>query len=171
MAGGRGLAEEVRTRLEDEQAIGAVKNTTGKVHYLDELSFRKPIRQHVAEFAAVFAVIFLGIAAVKIYKGGSLNVAGIWTGAALVLITLGYKAPAVLHPLWKGWMKFAHVLGLVMTTLILAVAWTVALLPTAFGLKIFGVKVMDLSFDRSTKTYWENREAKSNNFKLLERQF
>ena len=83
MAGGRGLAEEIRARLEDEQAIG-VKPVNSKVHYLDELSFRKPIRQHVAEFAAVFAVIFLGIAAVKIYKGGSLSAAGIWTGAALV---------------------------------------------------------------------------------------
>ena len=171
MAGGRGLAKQVRARLDDEPQTDMAPKSETKVSYLDELQFRKPVRRHVAEFAAVFALIMVIVAGSGAYHGKPLSTVFTWIAAAMVLLLLGYKTPGVLHPLWKGWMKFAHVLGLVMTTLILAVAWTIALIPTAMGLKIFGIKVMDTTYGAKVSTYWETRDPKENDFQLLKRQF
>lgn len=76
-----------------------------------------------------------------------------------------------MHPLWKGWMAFAHKLSLVMTFAILSFAWTVVMMPMALLLKVLRIKVMDTSYKTGAATYWENRDPKFDNFKLLERQF
>lgn len=138
---------------------------------LDEISFGKPIRRHVWEFACIFALIGCAVAAWILYKGGSFATgAGLITAAAVLLMT-GAFAPTVLLPVWRSWMLFAHYLGIVMSTLIVAIAWTIMLVPVAILLKLIGKKVMDLSFDRSVSSYWEERDQKYHDFKLLERQF
>ena len=91
--------------------------------------------------------------------------------ASVFLYAVGRWAPAVLYPVWNGWMKFAHYLSIVMTTFILMVAWAIALIPIAILLKIMRIKVMNMTFRQPVDTYWENREDRHNDFKLLERQF
>jgi len=168
VAGQGGLATEVRTRLE---VIEGGAGRQMKPNKLDELWYRKPVRQHVKEFAALFSIICLTVAAVQIYNGRSYGLPVALIVTAAVLCILGYKAPALLCPVWKGWMKMAQAMGFVMTTLILFVAWSVVLLPMAIGLKIFKRKVMDVSYRMPVSTYWEDRDAKHNDFKLLTRQF
>lgn len=138
---------------------------------LDQLLFRKPIRQHVKEFADLFAIICVAIAAWNMYRGGSLVSGLLLTILGVTIEACGMKAPHILYPLWKGWMAFAHVLGAVMTTLILSIAWYVALLPIAILLKALRIRVMTVAFREPVASYWENREERLNDFKLLERQF
>ena len=168
MAGQRELAREVRTGL---TVVEGNKGKAVKINKLDELWYRKPVRQHVKEFAALFSIIFLVIAGAQIYFGKP----SVWPmfliSAAIIFTFLGYKAPFLLRPVWSGWMKFAHVLGIVMTTLILFLAWAIVLLPIAYLLRFIRIKVMDMDFKTNVSTYWEEREDKHNDFKLLERQF
>lgn len=168
MAGQGELAREVRAGL---TVIEGKKSGAAEVHVLDRLSYNKPIRQHVREFAALFALIILAIAAVKIYKGSTTLTPLILVISAIVLIGIGYGTPIVLYPIWNAWMKFAHVLGAVMTTLLLSIAWSIVLIPVSLILRIIGKKVMNLSFDRAAKTYWEDREERLHDFKLLDKQF
>ncbi len=179
MAGEGGLARKVRTGLDGETPNKNIDNVipmrpanqNAPRNPLDEKWFGKTIRQHVREFACVFALICLISAGMMIYKGRDLMWPGIWTGVALVLVALGYGAPAVLHPLWKGWMKLAHYLSVVTTFLIIGLAWTVVLMPISLLLRVFGIKVMDTTYKKPVTTYWEDREEKYHDFKLLERQF
>lgn len=169
MAGHGQLATEIRTRLEVIDGFGGKQRPLDK---LDELLFRKPVRQHVREFAALFALIFNIIAASMLMKSGAV----LSTPLALSLVSIplyfvGVYYPTLLHPVWDAWMKFAHVLGTVMTTFILAVAWTIALIPLGLLLRVCRVKVMDTTFREPVDTYWEARDAKHDDFKLLERQF
>ena len=165
MAGRGRLAKQVRTRLE---LVGEEKLNQDP---LEEVSFGKPVHQHVKEFGIIFGIIALIVAGVVAYKGGPYPwlLGSVLTSA--VLVFLGYTAPKVLYPLWKAWMAIAMFLGTIMTTIILSIAWILMLVPIAFLLKIIGKKVMDLSYEPSKESYWETREEKYKSFKLLERQF
>lgn len=169
MAGQGQLAREVRAGL---TVIEGNKNAKKEVGKLDKLYYRKPIRQHVKEFGALFGAILLTIAAVQIYKGKEPLVPSLLIGLATVFVVLGYKAPALLQPLWSGWMKIAQILGSVMTILLLGIAWMLVLMPVSLIMRLVGKKVMDLQFKKGkVESYWKDRDPKLHNFKLLDKQF
>jgi hypothetical protein len=138
---------------------------------LDELSFRKPVRQHVREFGALIGVIVLLAACYIAWREGSLATVGGLTLTALAIYGVGAKAPRMLLGVWRGWMRFAEALGVVMTTLILGIGWLFLMLPTSLALRVFRIKVMDTTFRSPVSSYWEDRDPKMDDFKLLERQF
>ncbi len=139
---------------------------------LNELSFRKPIWMHVREFAAIIAAIALCVVAFKHYRGTlTLELSLYITTLALVFYLVGRIKPIILYPIWKGWMWLGHALGIIMSSIVLGVGWIILMIPVAVLLKILSKKVMDLSFKAPVETYWEERTDRSNDFKLLERQF
>ena len=171
MAGARRLANEVRAGLEKtpqkEPTVAAKK----EISPIDEVWLGKPVRRHVREFAAVFATIFLIVCTVKMWRGAGVETCLAWGVAGAVTALLGYAAPRVLLPLWRGWMKVAHYLSIVMTFVVLSVAWTVGFVPMAYLLRILRIKSIDLRYRTDTPTYWEKREAKFDDFKRLELQY
>lgn len=138
---------------------------------LDTLEHRKPIRQHVREFAYIFVIIALVYGTYQLYTQ-STGSHFFWSVAvAAVLFFLGDFAPIILYPVWKVWMAIATALGFIVTSIVLTIMWLGVFMPLALILKIVGKKVMDLSFDRSRASYWNDRNEKYHDFKLLERQF
>lgn len=172
MAGERGLARKIRTRLDSEPDVTTMNPVVGqKKDVLDELSFNKPIRQHVKEFGALFGAIGFGVAAFLLYRHGVTTGVYAFSAVAVVFSLLGYAAPKLLYPVWKAWMALAHVLGGFMNMVILTIAWLIVIIPIAILLKIIGKKVMDLRYGAPVDSYWEVREEKLHDFKLLDRQF
>jgi hypothetical protein len=171
VAGQGGLAEKVRTRLEPEVTKETPSARRAKIHYLDEVWMRKTIRRHVAEFSCVVALILLIIAGIGIWKHHAVTNAVALTVTALLVLGIGYKAPGLLHPVWKSWMALAMGIGTVMTTIILSLGWTILVIPFAVVMKLVGKRVMDLSYANGVATYWETRDQKYDDFKYLERQF
>ncbi len=170
MAGAGGLANEIRAGLEDQVATSVVAKREPK-NPLDETWFGKPVRQHVKEFGALFGAIFFGVCAAKLYKGQPLSVCVLWFALGSVSAVLGYLVPRALLPLWRGWMKLAHYLSIVMTFVILGLAWTIGFIPMAYVMKLFRVKSMDLSYKAKVTTYWATRDSKYDDFKRLEQQY
>jgi len=170
VAGAGGLANEIRAGLED-QVTDSVGITRAVRSPLEETFFGKPIRQHVREFGAIFGAIFFAVAAVKLYKGQALNNCVVWLCLGAVIATLGYIAPRVLLPVWRGWMKLAHYLSVVMTFVILGLAWAIGFIPMSYIMKICRVKSIDLSYRSDVPTYWVVRDVKLDDFKRLERQY
>jgi hypothetical protein len=109
--------------------------------------------------------------AVKLYKGQALNNCAVWFCLGVVISSLGYLVPRVLLPVWRGWMKLAHYLSVVMTFAILGLAWAIGFIPMAYIMKICRVKSMDLSYRSDVPTYWVARDGKLDDFKRLERQY
>ena len=171
MAGARGLANEIRTGLEEPLVSMTVANNDRVVDVLDSQWMGKPVRTHVREFAVLFAIIFTGIASFKTYRYGVSTQSLAWALSGIVIGILGYRAPRVLHPLWKGWMKLAHYLSLVMTFVIMSLTWTIGFVPMAMLLKVLRIKTIDLSYKSGATTYWETRDPKFDDFKRLEQQF
>ena len=143
-----------------------------EIHPLDEMLNRKPIRKHVQEFALVFGIIMLGVAAYFAYKQRPISdVISFMLGAA-ALVLVGYRAPMLLKPVWEAWMKFAEGLGKVMTFLLLSIMWVGMFIPLAFLLRLFGKEVMNMRFrEPELSTYWESRDNSLSDFKLVERQY
>ena len=173
MEGARRLADEVRIGLDNaEQAIGNFATRGAARRYpLSEEYFGRPVGQHVREFASLMATIVFAIAAVKLYKGAIPSIFAAWIAAGVSITALGYFAPRAVLPIWRGWMKLAHVLSIIMTCVILGLVWTIGFVPMAALLKLLRIKTMDLSYRASVDTYWEKRESKFDDFKRLEQQF
>ncbi|MEY4667911.1 MAG: Saxitoxin biosynthesis operon protein SxtJ [Pseudomonadota bacterium] len=171
MARARGLANEVRTGLED--AVVTLPSETKKevIDVLDSQWMGKSVKVHVREFAVLFAIIFTSIASYQTYHYGVTVSSLAWALAGIVIGILGYRAPRVLHPLWKGWMKLAHYLSIVMTFVIMSLTWTIGFVPMAMILKVLRIKTIDLSYKSNAVTYWETRDPKFDDFKRLEQQF
>ena len=68
-------------------------------------------------------------------------------------------------------MKLAHYLSIVMTFVILLVAWTIGFVPMAYLLKALRIKSIDVSYRADRPTYWEARDTKYDDFKRLELQY
>ena len=167
MAGRGGLAEEVRTGLEPRSMQRTPQSENSP---LDQLWFNKPVRQHVREFACVLSIIFLVIAAFQARKH-HLDVVFALLGMTFCVLLSGYLMPALLHPVWRSFLRVGEALGLVVTCLIVSLAWCIVVLPIAFLLKAIGKKVMTMEFRTAQASYWEARDPKHDNFQLLERQF
>lgn len=169
MAGERGLAEQVRAGLV-ERETPVLRVIEGK-NPLDIYSHGRKAREHVRDFGSLFALIGVVISGLILYRGGSDIKALTILGASGAFGLTGVLAPKVLLPLWKMWMALAEKLSVVMTFAILMIAWSILVVPMALILRIFRVKVMDMSFRAPVTSYWEERPERVHSFKLLERQF
>jgi len=176
MAGERGLAQQIRTGLETKTdsapSLRIIPGVKGKRDPLEDLFFRKPVRHHVKEFGALFALITLLVTGYLLYYKDI----SVQSTTALFIITaaflyFGYFQPRILYPVWKGWMAFAEKIGFVMTLVIMSITWVIVLIPTAIALNVIRKRVMNCAFREDVATYWDERDPKLNDFKLLERQF
>ena len=62
--------------------------------------------------------------------------------------------PTPLRALYNAWMKFSHVLGVIMSTILLTVLWIVG-----FGLYAIVLRVMNMFFllkKQKQDTYWKD---------------
>ena len=105
----------------------------------------------------IIAVIFFGCLCmlgiwrqkpVPIYLFGALSVLGL----GFILI------PAQLKPVYEAWLKIAHFIGTVITTLVLALAYYFVITPMAFIKRLFGGRPLPVAPDKNVSTYWVTRE-------------
>lgn len=176
MAGERGLAEQIRTGLDDQpvqkaKAGAPVLRVIQGKNPLEQMFHGRKVREHIREFGALIALILVTMSAVVFYRGGSDVKAFSYLGAGAIMLLLGSRAPSTLHPIWSGWMKFAEKLSVVSTFAILMIAWCLLVIPMAMLLRVFRINVMNMSFRAPVETYWDTRAEKLHDFKLLERQF
>ncbi len=173
MAGARRLENEIRVGLEERQQVEPVRAITAVTtpDPLAVISFGKPVRRHVRDFGTLFALICFGIAAWQWYKGRPVSSYSLWVIPGVVFGALGWFAPRVLLPVWRGWMKFAHYLSIVMTAVLLTLTWCIGFLPMALVLKLVGIRRVNLSYKDGSESYWEKRDPKYDDFKRLELQY
>ncbi len=72
--------------------------------------------------------------------------------------------------LWRGWKKFAHVLGIVQTRILLSVSYFVILAVAAVITKIGGQDLLDRRMKRA-QTYYHPHEPVQATLEACRRQF
>ena len=67
---------------------------------------------------------------------------------------LGAVAPRVLDPVERAWMRLAGRLSVVMTYVVLTLAYFLVVTPLGLLRRLFGADSLHLKLDRSAATYW-----------------
>jgi hypothetical protein len=65
--------------------------------------------------------------------------------------------PAPMAPVHRVWLKVAHWIGQAITTVILTIAYYVAIVPFALLKRVFGGRPLPLRPDKDAKSYWVAR--------------
>ncbi len=126
--------------------------------------------KQAVRFAWILLVLLGAIAAFAAWREH-------WIRSGIVAF-LAVLAPALAHfarPAWMAffakWMKFAEVLGMISTTIILSVFFYVFLTPTGLVMRLFRKDPLDLDWKDGKKTMWIDREPVEPTFERYEKQF
>ena len=92
-------------------------------------------------------------------------------GVGGVLVALGTLAPVALRSVRTVWMALAFAMGFVMTRVLLTLAFALAVVPVAFGLRLFGKDPMHRRPDPDASTYWLDKADGRPDRGSLERYF
>lgn len=103
----------------------------------------------------------------------------IWSGTGtwwLLGLAIGFLLAALFKPLWltpieKGWMRFAAVLGLINSRILLTAVFIVIIIPITVVLRILGKTPIHTSWRLSRSSYWHLRKPEEFSAGRLERQF
>lgn len=85
-----------------------------------------------------------------------------------VFILSGVIIPKVLKPIYKIWMTLAIILGWIMTRVILTILYYLIITPIGVIARLFGKQFLDLSWKKSTVSFWNKRSESVNE---MEKQF
>ncbi len=114
----------------------------------------RDLRKFSLTVGVAFVVLWAVFAFVIPYlfdKGRDLPI--LWQiGVALAFV--GTLAPAVVKPLFYGWMTMALALGYVMTRVLLTIFFFLVLTPVALIFRLIGRDALHRKLDRDAQSYW-----------------
>ena len=122
---------------------------------IEEIKNIKSKKKELRKFGITVGIILLIIAGFLFWK--EKESFRLLLAVSTILIVLGILTPVVLKPIYQGWMIFATILGWVMTRVILSLLFYVILTPIGLILRLFGKQFLELRWDKSQTTYWNNR--------------
>jgi hypothetical protein len=109
-------------------------------------------RQALRRFGFVMAAAFAVLAALLIWKHRPVGPYLLGLAAAFAL--LGAAAPGTLDPVERVWMKLAGWLSVVMTYVVLTLAFFLVVTPLGLLRRLFGGDSLGLKFKKNATTYW-----------------
>ena len=72
-------------------------------------------------------------------------------GAGFVMIPMGMK------PVYRTWLRIAHLIGRGITTLMLTLGFYLVITPAGLLKRVFGGRPLPLKPDKNAATYWVKR--------------
>lgn len=97
---------------------------------------------------------------------GCLCALGFWNNKPIITYFFGFLSilglafilfPSQLSPIYDGWLKVAHILGRINTTLILTLAYYLVITPTGLLKTMFSGKPLPVKPNKELATYWVTR--------------
>ena len=128
-----------------------------------------PDRQ-ARQLAALLVVVLGALAGLAAWRGHSGRA---WiTGALAAAAGL---VPLVSWPAWtafyRAWMRLAHVLSIVTTTVILTLCFAVVFVPVGVAMRLAGRDALGLRWSRRKPSYWIDKGEATYTLDRYERQY
>ena len=112
--------------------------------------------KQIRKFGLIALIFFGFLCALGIWREKLISM---YLFGALSFLGLGFiLIPLQLEPVFAAWLKIAHFLGRVVTTLILALAYYLVITPAAFIKRIFGGTPLPTIPDKDVSSYWVTRK-------------
>jgi hypothetical protein len=119
---------------------------------------RRPEPRLLRQFAALWIVVFGGLAGWRAYRTGG----DVWTDvlliAAVTVGTLGLVRPTAIRWVYTGWMVAAFPIGWTVSQIILGATFLLVLTPIAVVMRLTGHDPLRLR-RRATDSYWAAKPA------------
>ena len=112
-----------------------------------------PTRKELWQFAGMWLVFFSALGAWWWWDGSVTVAKWLWIAAVAVGVP-GLIFPALMRPIYVGWMVAAFPIGWTVSHLMLGTMYYLILTPVGALLRAFGNDPMHRKFDRDAKTYW-----------------
>jgi len=107
------------------------------------------------QFGYLFAAVFTIIAFWPLWPLHAPNIW--WLAGAVAWVAVALICPRLLAPLYKGWMKFGHVLGWINARIILGIVFFLLVTPIGLVMRLFGKDLLRMRTPK-TSTYWIARD-------------
>jgi hypothetical protein len=109
-------------------------------------------KKELRKFGMVMAGALGAVSALLFIRGSS---AAVYTAAfAGFFLAAGLALPLILSPVEWIWMKFAHILGFIMTNILLTVVFFTGVTLTGLVMRLLGKRPLSLNIKSDAETYW-----------------
>lgn len=115
-------------------------------------------KAELRKFGRTMGIFFALVAAFLYWRESSATV--YVAGVAAAFLLFGLVLPAILRPVYIGWMSFAIVMGFYMSRLILTLLFYLVLTPMGFFMRVTGKDPLNERIDKGASSYWTRRERK-----------
>ena len=117
-----------------------------------DVDFR-PEPRKLRQFAALWLVCFLGIAAWRAFREDYTS-AAVWAALAMTIGPLGLAFPRMVGPIFVGWTVLAFPIGWVVSNVILAALYFGLFTPVALVFRLMGRDALQLKRRTDSTSYW-----------------
>jgi hypothetical protein len=94
-----------------------------------------------------------------------------WAIAAAAFLVPAWLMPRILAPLKRLWLKFGHVLSLIISPVVLGLIYVSAIVPVGLLTQLFGKDLLSLKHSATAPSYWIKRNAGTPTPQSLKDQF
>ena len=136
---------------------------------LEEIKKIKSEKSDWQKFGIIIGSILLVIAVFLFSKENELF--QIFFTLGITFFIFGITIPFILKPIYLLWMFLGTIFGWLMTRLILSFLFYIVFTPIGLFLRFFGKQFLDLRWDKSKESYWNNRDNKHSIKGQHEKQF
>jgi hypothetical protein len=95
----------------------------------------------------------------------------VWLVIGLVFVAVALLMPHILSPLRRLWLKLGHLMGMVISPVILALMYVLAIVVTGVLIRLFGKDLLSLKLKPEAASYWIKRNPPGPELKSLADQF
>jgi hypothetical protein len=114
-----------------------------------------PSRRELRQFAAIWFPAFWLVVGWLSWKATANPMVVATIGSIVALVSIfGFFVPALMRPIFVGWMWAAYPIGWAVAHLLLAVIYYLVVTPIGLGLRALGRDPVQRKIDRSCNTYW-----------------
>lgn len=109
-------------------------------------------KKQIRKFGLIAFIFFAILCALGIWAQKRLT---IYLFGCLSILGIGFMvAPVQLTPVYKAWLKIAHLLSRAVNTLILILIYYLVITPTGLIKRIIGGRPLPLKPEREASSYW-----------------
>jgi len=95
----------------------------------------------------------------------------VWLIIGLVFVAVALLLPHILAPLRRLWLKLGHLMSIVISPIILALMYVLAIVVTGVLIRLFGKDLLSLKLKPEAASYWIKRSPPGPELKSLADQF
>src|SRR5262245_56414263 len=118
---------------------------------------KPPSPKMLRQFAGLFLIVFLGMAAMRWWRGHADAWAGLLATVAVVVGLAGMAVPAAIRPIYTAWMIAAFPIGWTISRLALGTIFFVVMTPLAAVFRLIGRD--ELRLRRAERvSYWVSKK-------------